>query len=61
MPSKNRTESLLPVVVEQSEGILWLEKQNDPHTLGIIQVQRKDRFVKLRRACQAPNNMIIIE
>jgi methionyl-tRNA formyltransferase len=59
MPSQNRATSSHPIVVEQSENIVWLEKHNDPHALGLVQVQRKDKFLKLRRGCQAESNIII--
>lgn len=59
-PSKDRARSAFPVVVEQSGDVAWLEKENDPHALGIVLVQRKDQFMKLRRGCRAPDNLAIL-
>ena len=60
MPSRNRASSSLPVVVEQSGDMIWIEKQNDPHALGVVQVQRKDHFIKWRRGCRASANIVIL-
>jgi methionyl-tRNA formyltransferase len=59
-PSRNKTDSILPVLVEHSGDVAWLEKQNDPHALGIVLVQRKDQWMRWRRGCRAPKKIAIL-